>query len=139
MHYDLSAAIKSPLGGSGAFAIGVGAEIKTADLRNLAYRGARLFGVVQVPVGSRGHYFNLSGTLRYIDFRDNSPFADRKDTRAFARAAYGLPLIHQLFLEGAASYTLRSSKLSATAPFTFIGELADYHSVGGEARLIWKF
>jgi hypothetical protein len=139
MHYDLSAAFEAPLGGNGGFAVGIGGEIKTADSRNLAYRGARLFGVAQLPVGGRGHYVNLSGTLRYLDFRDDSPLPDRKDTRVFARAAYGLPLIQQLFLEGAASYTLRSSKLSATAPFTTVGDLADYDSVGGEARLIWKF
>lgn len=139
MRYDLSAALETRLAGKGWASVGLGGEIKDADRRDLGYRGGRLFGVVQLPVGEHGQYVNLSGTLRRIDFRNNPPFADRRDTRAFARAAYGVPLIRQLILEGAASYTLRSSKLRSTTPYPLFGDLATYRSVGGEARLVWKF
>ncbi len=136
--YDLSAAYEARLFSKGFFTVGAGGEIKTADRRDLGYRGGRVFAFALLPLANR-HYASLSGTLRYIDYMDNPPFTDRKDKRAFARAAYGLPLAGRLFLEGAASYTIRDTDLSSTAPFTYPGDLATYRSAGGEARLIWKF
>ena len=138
MRYDLSAALESRLGATGLFSVGVAGELKTASRRDLGYRGARLFAVALLPLAHR-HYINLSGTLRYVDYRDNPPFNDRKDKRGFARAAYGLPLIGSLFMEGAASYTIRATDLRRTAPFVFVGDLATYRSAGVEGRLIWKF
>jgi hypothetical protein len=135
MHYDLSATLESPFG-RGFFAVGVAAEAKSAEDRELAYRAGRLFGVVQLPAFASGHYANLSGTFRYIDFRHHRFFEDRKDKRLFVRAAYGLPLVSKLHLEGAASYTLRSTDFSG--PFAFIDPVT-YRSVGAETRLVWKF
>ncbi len=139
MRYDLSAAIETRLAGRGWASLGIGGEIKDADRRDFGYRGGRIFAVVQMPVGGRGQYANLSGTLRRVNYLDNPPFADRKDSRAFARAAYGVPLLRRLILEGAASYTLRSAKLRSTLPYPLYGNLATYRSVGGEMRLLWKF
>ena len=139
MRYDLSAAVETRLAGRGWASLGVGGEVKDADRRDLGYRGARLFGVVQMPVGGHGQYANLSGTLRRINFQDNPPFPDRKDTRAFARAAYGVPLFRPIVLEGGVSYTSRISKLRSTTPYSLFGDIADYHSVGGDMRLLWKF
>ena len=139
MRYDMSAAIEARLAGRGWASLGVGGEIKNAGRRDFGYRGGRIFAVIQMPVGGGGQYANLSGTLRRINYLDNPPFADRKDSRAFARAAYGVPLLRQFILEGAASYTLRSAKFRSTLPYPLYGNLATYRSVGGEMRLLWKF
>jgi hypothetical protein len=136
--FDLSAALESRIGSRGYYVVGVGGELKTADRKIFAYRGARLFGAAQFVFANR-HYAGFSGTLRYIDFRDDPPFADRKDLRGFARAAYGVPLIgNGLFVEGAGTYTLRKVSLSGTSGFS-VPDLKTYRSPGAELRLIWKF
>lgn len=138
MRFDLSGALELRIGAKGLFTAGVGGELKTADTRSLGYHGGRLFAAAQVALPRR-HYFGLSGTLRYIDFRDDEPFTDRKDLRAYARAAYGIPIgSNGLFAEGAGTYTLRSVSLSSTTGGS-VPDLATYRSPGADLRLIWKF
>ena len=139
MRFDLSAAIEARAGRSGIVALGLAGEVKNADQRAFAYRGGRVFAVTQMPVGVAGHYVSLSGTLRYIDFRDDRPAPDRTETRAFTRLAYGVPLAPDLVVEGAGSYTLRSANFTQTDPFFPIADPATYRSIGAEARLIAKF
>jgi tetratricopeptide (TPR) repeat protein len=136
--FDLSGALESRLGERGYYTVGVAGELKTADRKSFGYRGGRLFAAAYLALPSR-HYLNLSGTLRYVDFRDDPPFADRKDMRGFARAAYGIPLgSGGLFVEGAGSYTLRKVSLSSTTGGG-VPDLKTYRSPGAELRLIWKF
>jgi hypothetical protein len=139
MHFDARASLEARIGTRGFYAAGVGAEYKKAREKSLGYAGARLFGLVQLPAGGNGHYVNLSGTLRLIDFHDDTPLPDRRDLRAFARAAYGLPLVGQLFGEAAVSYTRRSTKFDSTTSYPTSFDLATYRSLGAELRLIWKF
>lgn len=137
--FDLSGALESRLGERGFFTVGAGGELKTADQKSFGYRGGRLFAAAHLALPRR-HYLNLSGTLRYVDFRDDPPFADRKDLRGFVRAAYGIPLgSGGLFVEGAGSYTLRKVSLSSTTGGGGVPDLKTYRSPGAELRLIWKF
>lgn len=136
--FDLSAALESRLGEKGYYTVGVAGELKSADQKSFGYRGGRLFAAAHFAL-QRRNYLNLSGTLRYVDFRDDPPSYDRKDIRGFARAAYGVPLGDDgLFVEGAGSYTLRKSSLSSTTGGS-IADLKTYHSPGAELRLMWKF
>ena len=136
--FDLSAALESRLGERGYYTVGIGGELKTADQKSFGYRGGRLFAAAHLGLRRR-NYLNLSGTLRYVDFRDDPPFSDRKDVRGFARAAYGVPIGDDgLFVEGAGSYTLRKVSLSSTTGGS-IPDLKTYHSPGAELRLLWKF
>ena len=136
--FDLAGALESRLGDRGYYTIGLAGELKTADQKSFGYRGARLFAAAHLGLRRR-NYLNLSGTLRYVDFRDDPPFADRKDVRGFARAAYGVPLGGAgLFVEGAGSYTLRKVSLSGTTGGS-VPDLKTYHSPGAELQLIWKF
>ena len=67
---------------------------------------------------------------------------DRKDTRIFARAAYGIPLADTgLTLEGALSYTVRSvqNRVTAIPAPPLVARVADYDSLGAEVRISWKF
>jgi hypothetical protein len=130
---DLSAAYETRVGASGYFTIGAAGEVKDADRRNFGYRGGRLFAAFQRGFANRD-YLTLSATLRHIDFRDSSGFVDRKDSRAFARAAYAIALGDSgLFVEGAATYTYRKATLEDAPDFR------TYRSPGAEARVIWKF
>ena len=133
--FDLSVAYERPLRSRGVATVGIAGEVKYADQRALGYWGGRLFGGLFLPF-ENDDYLTLAGTLRYVDFRKDSGFfsLDRKDTRAFARLAYGLALpLTRLFVEGALSYTLRDIDSGAGVPFK------TYRSPGGEVRLIWKF
>jgi hypothetical protein len=130
---DLSAAYETRVGASSFFTIGAAGEFKDADRRNLGYRGGRLFTAFQRSFANRD-YLTLSATLRHIDFRDDSDFVDRKDTRAFARVAYAIALGDSgLFVESAATYTYRRATLEDAPDFR------TYRSPGAEARVIWKF
>lgn len=141
MRYDLSLALEKKLGEDSWLAIGVGAETKDGKVRDFGYNGGRLFASYRRAVGEAGAYFNLATTLRYVDFKDRAPAQDRKDVRGFARAAYGMPVAKDnLILEGALSYTYRGVKDSNTAtPPVAVINIGNYHSVGAELRLIWKF
>ncbi len=142
MRYDLSATYEKKLSETGFLALGIGLELKEAKTRTLGYAGGRIFGGVQLPVGDKGQYFNLSATLRYLDFRDPVSSYDRRDTRAFARAAYGIPLGESGFtLEGAVSYSLRSISSPKTGPVPPVAarNVAKFNSAGAELRLVWKF
>jgi Tetratricopeptide repeat len=141
MRYDLSAALEGKTAGDGRYAIGIGAELKDGRVKDFGYVGVRAFAAAQWPVGDQGHYVNLSSTLRFIDFKDNPPVLDRKDTRIFARAAYGLPIsTDRLFVEAGVNYTARliNNRITAPPPPVAIG-VADYDSVGAELRLVFKF
>jgi hypothetical protein len=138
MRFDLLGALESRLGARSYLTVGLAGELKTAAEKSLAYRGGRLFGAVQIGLAHR-QYIDLSSTLRYIDFRDDSPRADRKDFRAFGRAAYGIPLNSSgLFVEGAVSYALRKVSLSSTTGGS-VPDFKTYHSPGAELRFLWKF
>jgi Tetratricopeptide repeat len=138
--YDLGASYEKQLGDDRWFTFGVAAELKKGKLRSNGYTGARAFAAYQMPVGEKGQYFNLSATVRYIDFKDKPPTPDRKDLRGTARAAYGIPLNSDgLTLEGAASYTARSVTNRSTNNLPLFGKIADYSSAGAELRLVWKF
>ena len=132
--FDLSLAYQARIHTDGIATLGVAGELKTADEKALGYVGGRLFGGIYLPFENKD-YLTLSGTLRYIDFRNDDDFSfDRKDTRAFARLAYGLSLpLTRLFVEGAVSYSLRH--LDSDDGISF----KTYRSPGGEVRLVWKF
>ncbi len=142
MRYDIGLSYEARTAIDGWFAVGIAAELKDARARAAGYRGARAWAAYQTPLGEKGAYFNLSTTLRTINFRNNPPVLDRRDTRAFARAAVGVPLGASGFvLEGALSYTLRNvgNRVTASPPPAFVARIADYSSVGAEVRLKWKF
>jgi hypothetical protein len=140
--FDLSAAYEKRLGEDSFFVIGIAGEAKEGKVKDSGYVGGRIFASYRAAVGTKGQYFNLSSTLRHIDFKDNPPVLDRKDTRLFARAAYGLPIGEtKTALEFGVSYTSRSISNRATVtpkPALLIG-VADYHSFGAELRLVAKF
>ena len=131
--FDLSVAYETRLRSKGFATIGIAGELKYADERTFGYAGGRLFGGLYLPF-ENSDYLTLSGTLRYVDFRDQDFSFDRKDTRAFARLAYGLALpFTRLFVEGGLSYTLRDLDSDDGVSFK------TYRSPGADARLIWKF
>ena len=133
VRFDLSAAYEARVGQRGFVTIGAAGEYKDGVERNFGYRGGRLFAAYQHNFANRD-YLTLSGTLRYIDFRNQRFVPDRKDTRAYARLAYAIALGQSgLFVEGAATHTYRRAKLDG-----FIS-LRTYRSPGAEARVIWKF
>ena len=139
---DLSASYEKQLDENSYVVAGAALELKDAKVRNFGYLGGRVFAAYQAGIGDKGHYFNLSSTVRLVNFKDKSPVVDRKDTRFFVRAAYGLPITDNgLKLEAAVSYTGRnvSSRATITPPPLVVLGVADYHSFGAEMRLLWKF
>jgi hypothetical protein len=140
--FDLSASYEKQMSENSSIVVGAALELKDAKARELGYTGARVFAAYTANIGDHGHYVSLSSTARFINFKDNPPVQDRKDTRFFARGAYGLPLGNSGFkLEGAVSYTSRAITGKATiSPPPLLGvKLADYDSVGAELRLVFKF
>ena len=140
--FDLSATYVKQISVNSLFIASAALELKDAKSRELGYTGARVFAAYQANIGDSGHYFNLSSTVRFINFKDKPPVQDRKDTRVFVRGAYGLPLGDSGFkLEGAVSYTSRSisGKATVSPPPLLVTKLANYDSVGAELRLIFKF
>jgi hypothetical protein len=138
--YDLGLSYEKKLGEDKWLALGVAAELKDAQLRTARYTGGRAFVAFQTTVDDKGQYFNLSATLRYIDFKDKAPTPDRRDLRGTARAAYGIPLSQTgLSLEAAISYTARSVANRSTNNLPLFSRIADYSSAGAELRLVWKF
>jgi hypothetical protein len=120
--------------------IGAAVERKQAKSRDNGYWGGRAFASYQTQLGDTGQYINMIAMVRFVDFAKLPPIQSRKDTRFYARAAYGLPLVaDRLFIEGAASYTARSISSGKTAAATTVLNLADYGSFGAELRLVWKF
>ena len=133
VRFDLSAAYEARIGERGFVTVGAAGEYKNADEREFGYRGGRIFAAYQHSFANRD-YLTLTGTLRHIDFRNQRFVPDRKDTRAYARLAYAIALGQSgLFVEGAATYTYRRSKLDD------FFSLRTYRSLGAETRLIWKF
>ena len=133
LRFDLSAAYEARVGARGYVSVGAAGEYKDAKERNFGYRGGRVFAAYQYSFINRD-YLTLSGTLRHVDFRNVEFFADRKDTRAYARLGYAIALgATGLFVEGAGTYTYRRSSLNGAPDFR------TYRSPGAETRLIWKF
>ena len=130
-HYDFAASYESHPSERLTYVLGAGVEYQTAALSTDGYVAARLIGGVNRILDKRGTYADFSTTVRYVNFGD-SGFGHRRDLRLFNRLALGTPLGHTgLNLEAAASYTYRGYDQAAG--------LADYNSLGGELRLIWKF
>lgn len=129
--YDLALDFQGNAASGASYALGAAFEEKTADTRQLGYTGGRVFGAVRVPLSENGMYGALSGTIRHVAFRAPAFGPRQIETRYFARAALGVPLVDRLHLEAAVSYTARDYNAASL--------LADYHSVGGELRLVWNF
>ena len=131
MRYDLALDLQGSTPSGAHYALGAAFEDKTADTRALGYSGGRVFGAVRVPLTAQGLYGALSATLRHVAFRAPALGGRQIETRYFARAALGVPLRDRLNIEAAVSYTARDYNAASL--------LADYHSVGGELRLVWNF
>ncbi len=129
--YDLALDFQGSAANGVNYALGAAFEDKTADTRQLGYTGARVFGAVQVPLSTHGTYGALSATIRHVAFRAPAAGARQIETRYFVRAALGVPLAERLTIETAVSYTARDYNAASS--------LVDYHSVGGELRLVWNF
>ena len=107
-------------------------ENKTANTRYLGWEGYRLYAGARAPLTAGGVYAGLSGTYRYVDYRDAPFVQDDREDRYFVRAAFGVPLNrHGLAVEAGASYQRRHYRDDI---FT-----QDYSSVGGDLRLVWNF
>lgn len=130
--YDVAVDYQATTRKGAVWVVGAAFEDKTADTPYLGYRGARIFSAFREPIGSAGSYVALSSTIRWVDFRDSLLVADRKETRAFTRAAIGTPLGGSGFdIEAAVSHTGRYYNAASL--------LRDYNSFGVELRLIWSF
>jgi hypothetical protein len=114
-----------------SFVAGAAWEDKTAQTRVLGYQGFRLYAAARLPISQSGTYTALSATVRHVDYRDAAFVVDRKETRWFARAALGTPLLRDIDVEGAVSYSRRD--------YNAASGLSDYDSFGAELRLVWKF
>lgn len=114
------------------YELGGGYGNKTAETRYLGYEGFRVFAGARAPLTSSGVYAGLSGTYRYVDYRDVAFVTDDREDRYYARASLGIPLNRRgLAVEAGASYTRRHYRDDL---FT-----QDYSSVGGDLRLVWNF
>ena len=130
---DLAASYETRVGERGFVTFGVAGEFKDARVRNFGYRGGRAFASYQLSFANHD-YLSLSGTVRYIDFRNARFVDDRKDTRAYGRLAYAIALGSSgLYFEPALTYTYRKAKVDG------FNKLRTYRSPGGELRLLWKF
>lgn len=139
---DAGVGYEKKLGEDSWFAAGAAFEHKDAKLRDNGYVGGRIYAAYQRPIGAGGAYLNVGTTLRYIDFKDRAPALDRRDFRATARGAVGIPLADTgLTFELSGSYTARQVANRATVNPRPVGQLnvADYGNFGAEARLIFKF
>ena len=138
--YDLGLSYEQNLSRDAFFSLGIAVEKHDARSPENGYFGGRITAFYQGPLGDKGAYFNLLGTVRYTDYTDNAPLQDRRDTGYYARAAYGHPLgSDRLFLEGAVSFTGRTIATSATAASTVLSNFSGLSSFGAELRLVWKF
>ena len=114
------------------YELGGAYENKTANTRYLGWQGYRLFAGVRAPLTRSGVYAGLSGTYRYVDYRDQQYILDDREDRYYARAAFGVPLDRNgLAVEAGVSYAVRDYR---DDPFT-----QNYSSVGGDLRLVWNF
>ncbi len=129
--YDLAATYRHASDGGAHMMFGMAYEAKNALQRDLGYRGGRVFAAGQWPIAQNGAYLNLSGTLRRLDYRNVAFVSDLIERRLFARAAVGFPLADRLALEPAVTYTRRD--------YNAASGYADYHSVGAELRLVYRF
>lgn len=129
MHYDAGLGYSG--GQATAFWIGGAYEGKDSQTRRTGYSGGRAYAGVRQSLTGSGAYASLGGTVRYVKYRDEPGFLPVNETRWFARAALGVPLVQRIDVEAAANYNRRS--YSAASGFK------NYESVGGELRLVWNF
>ncbi|MBY0581756.1 MAG: hypothetical protein K2P68_02405 [Sphingomonas sp.] len=129
--YDLALHYQKETNAGVSYVLGAGAEYKTAETVELGYTAGRVFGAVRFPLGVRGVYSAISGTIRHLVYR-TPDFGDRQiETRYFVRAALGLPVsIKGVAVEAAGSYTRRDYNIDF---------LQDYSSLGAELRMVWRF
>ena len=141
--YDLTGGVSWRASADDTLSAAIGYEMKTAGYEPFAYDAPFLDGSYQSLLGG-GAYFDLSGEIRYFDYRKFDPFflnTHRQDMRGSGRMALGAPLSafwptkatgdfrENIILEGAMTYSERTSN----------GVIAPYNDVGFEMRLIWKF
>lgn len=132
MHYDLAAYHDVRSSERLSWFIGVGAELKNAQLATQKYVAGRVTAGVELVLDDRGTYANFATTMRYVDFGDDLFQPVRKDLRLYNRFAIGVPLGRSgLNLEAAVTHSLRN--------YSQTSFIADYDSFGGALSLIWKF
>lgn len=140
--YNVALTVAHRLEGETLLTATAGWEYKTAAYEPFGYTAPFLQAAFATRLNESGAYFNLSGSLRWVDYDRADPLfvagAKREDTRARIRAALGVPVgaLTGSFgdddgpdIEGSLSYTSRQS----TAP------IADYDGLAAELRLIWRF
>ena len=107
--------------------LGVAYDLKSANLKSEGYSAIQVYGAYQTMLSHGGTYALLSGTYRNLNYRRSSDV----DDRSYVRGALGVPLSRKgPDLEAGASYTVRNTN----RPF-----VANYRSIGGDLRLIWRF
>ena len=141
--YDATGGVSWRASANDTLSADIGFEVKTAGYEPFAYNAPFLDANYKSLLGG-GAYFDLSGEIRYEDYRKFDAFfyrVRRADTRGSARMALGAPLSafspdkatgdyrENIILEGAITYTDRTSN----------GSIAPYDDFGAEMRLIWKF
>ncbi|HKD24049.1 MAG TPA: hypothetical protein VKB71_18665 [Rhizomicrobium sp.] len=121
-----------------------GYEIKTAGYEPFAYDSPYFDGDFHSLLGGGG-YFDLSGEMRFVNYRKADQVfllgARREDMRGYVRMAMGAPLSaftqakatgdfrERLLVEGAITYDERTSR----------HPIAPYSDLGFVMRVIWKF
>ncbi len=132
LHYDLVAYHDVKRSEQFSWFLGAGIEAKNAKFASDKYVAGRLLAGFHALLDGRGTYADVSATLRYVDFGDEALFPLRTELRIFNRAAIGTPLGGSgLNIEAAITHSYRNYSSSSL--------LADYSSIGGALRLIWKF
>lgn len=133
-HYDLALTFETKPSEKVGYFVGIGGEYKTADQRFQEYVAGRVMGGLLVMLNDHGAYTKLSTTLRFVALRAD-PFnfvPSRKELRLYNRIAIGTPINDTgLNVEAALFHSYRHNNASSF--------LANYSSLGGELRAIWKF
>lgn len=142
--YDAAVGLTHRFGAGSSLGLLAGYERKSASYRPFAYSAPRVEASFSHALG-KGAYLNLFGQVRFTSYRAADPVFlmafRRKDTASYGRLALGAPLSaftaqgatgdvrENLTVEAAVTYTRRDSRQP----------VADYDSLGGEVRLMWRF
>jgi hypothetical protein len=141
--YDVEVDVSHRFGAATSVLAGIGYENKIAEYRSWSYQ-APFFKARLDQVLPRGSYLVVSGGVRFVQYDGPDILllnATRRDTRADARAAFGVPLSafapqgatgdwrERLAFEIAATWSNRGSTFPVTG----------YEDWGAQARLIWRF
>ena len=142
-HYDLAAGWQHRFSAHQSVSGNIGVEDKGARFKAFAYSAAR-FGADYHASNSRGEYVDVSGGVRWVQYKASEPFffdKKRKDTQWFERLAIGAPL--SAFTQAGATGDFRENVIIEAAVHhttrDTIQPLANYDSTGFEARLLWRF